>query len=67
MGAGIWFIFMVFVMMGVQFYAEGANDIAEKMSAYDEANFKYKRVCRGLVVAAILGLIALPICMFFLT
>lgn len=64
MGAGIWLIFMLFVMACVPAYAEAANDKAEKMSAYESANFKYKRVCLALQVAAAIGIITAPICMW---
>jgi len=65
MGAGTWFIFMLFVMISVKLYAEGANKVASKMSSYDEAHFKYKRVNRALALAAVVGIVAIPVCIYF--
>ena len=64
MGAGIWLIFMLIVMAYVPFYAEDANDKAKEMSTYESANFKHKRVCFALKVAAVIGIITATLCMW---
>jgi len=65
MGAAIWFVFMLFILLGAIFYAKGGKKGRQKMSAYDVAHFEYRRINIGLGVASLIGVFAIPVCVHF--
>lgn len=62
MGAGIWFVFMLGLFVGMVAWVD---DIPKGMSILDHADLRFTRVKQGLTALAIIGVATVPLFMWF--
>ena len=62
MGAGIWFVFMLGLFVGMVAWVD---NIPKGMSILDHADLRFTRVKQGLTALAIIGVATAPLFMWF--
>ena len=58
MGAGIWFVFMLVLFVGMVVWVD---DIPKDTRLLEHADIRYARVKQGLAVLAVIGVLTIPL------